>query len=64
MGTIQKTILGMGNPLDDVDAFLTSMEAYAKMGIDLVEIVPRTPDPVALVTQLGETVIPRLAELG
>ena len=64
MGTIRKTILGMGNPLDDVDAFLTSMEAYAKMGIDLVEIVPRTPDPVALVTQLGETVIPRLAELG
>ncbi len=64
MGTIQKTILGGGNPLDDVDAFLASMEEYARLGIDLIEIVPRTSDPVALVSELGEKVASRLAEIG
>lgn len=62
--TIQKTILGGGDPIGDPDAFLTSMEEYAKLGIDLVEIVPMGPDPVALVSELGEKVIPRLAEIG
>jgi F420-dependent oxidoreductase-like protein len=61
--TIQKTILAMSNPLDDVDAFLSSMAEYAKMGITLVEVMPMTPDPVAWVTQLGERVAPELATL-
>ena len=59
-GTINKTILGFGDPLDDVDAFLTSMEEYAALGISLVEVMPMRPDPVAWVTQLGEQVVPRL----
>jgi F420-dependent oxidoreductase-like protein len=58
--TIKKTILGFGDPLDDVDAFLTSMEEYATLGISLVEVMPMKPDPVAWVTQLGEQVVPRL----
>jgi hypothetical protein len=37
------------------------MEAYAALGIDLVEV---TPIPVALVSQLGEQVNLRLAQLG
>jgi F420-dependent oxidoreductase-like protein len=59
-GTIEKTILGFGDPLDDVDGFLTSMEEFAALGISLVEVMPMKPDPVAWVTQLGEQVVPRL----
>ena len=61
---IQRTILGMVDPLTDVDAFLASMEQYAAHGIQLVEVMPLVEDPVAWATQLGERVVPRLAELG
>jgi F420-dependent oxidoreductase-like protein len=62
---IEKTILSVGgDPLDDVDGFLASMELYASLGVELVEVVPRGPDPVAWVTKVGEQVAPRLAELG
>jgi F420-dependent oxidoreductase-like protein len=62
--TIQKTILGGGDPVGDPDAFLTAMEAYARLGIDHVQVIPMGPDPVAYVSALGETVIPRLADIG
>jgi F420-dependent oxidoreductase-like protein len=60
--TIKKTVLGP-DPLDDVDAFLSTMEEFAKLGIALVEVMPPGPDPVAWVTQLGELVVPRLNEV-
>ncbi len=62
--TIQKTIIGFGDPIGEPDAFLTSMEEYARLGIDLVEIPPRVSDPVAFVSELGEKMVPRLAEIG
>jgi F420-dependent oxidoreductase-like protein len=62
--TIQKTILGMADPLADTDAFLSSMEDYAALGIDLVEVMPLVEDPAAWAGRLGERVVPRLAELG
>ncbi len=61
--SIEKTILGFADPLADVDAFLASMEGYAKLGIDLVEVMPLVPDPAAWVEQLGEQVVPKLADL-
>jgi len=61
--TIQKTTLGFGNPLDDIDGFLRSMEEYAKLGIELVEIMPLVPDPAAWVTEIGQAVVTRMAEL-
>jgi F420-dependent oxidoreductase-like protein len=61
--TIQRTILGFGDPVDDPDGFLTTMAEYAKLGIDLVEIMPLVQDPAGWVSQLGEKVIPELAEL-
>jgi F420-dependent oxidoreductase-like protein len=61
---IKKTILGGLNPLDDPDGFLATMEEYARLGIDLVEIRDLVPDPVAAITELGEKVIPRLREIG
>jgi F420-dependent oxidoreductase-like protein len=60
---IQKTMLAMANPLEDVEAFIAAMDEYARLGIQLVEIVPLVPDPVAFVAEIGEKVIPRLAEI-
>ena len=62
--TVEKTIMTAGrNPLDDVDAFLAGMEEYARLGVELVEVVPRGPDPVGFVSELAEKVVPRLAGL-
>jgi alkanesulfonate monooxygenase SsuD/methylene tetrahydromethanopterin reductase-like flavin-dependent oxidoreductase (luciferase family) len=61
--SIVKTILPFGNPFDDVDAFMASMEEYAELGISLVEVMPTGSDPVGWVTQFGEQVVPRLREL-
>ncbi len=62
--TIQRTILGMVDPVADPDAFLTSMEQYAGLGIDMVEVMPLVEDPAAWAAGLGEWIVPRLAELG
>jgi F420-dependent oxidoreductase-like protein len=59
---IQKTIMAR-DPLRNVDKFLSLMEEYAKLGVDLVEVMPPAPDPVAYVTEMGEKLVPRLAEL-
>jgi F420-dependent oxidoreductase-like protein len=61
--TITRTILGMTDPLSDIDAFLTSMEEYAALGVELVEVMPLSPDPAAWVAQLTEQVVPALAEM-
>jgi len=61
---IERTILGRGDPHHDPDGFLREMERYAALGIDLVEIHPDGPDPVASVRRLTESLVPRLAELG
>jgi len=63
-GAIDKTILGFAQPLDDPDGFLSSMEAYAALGIDSVSLMPMTDDPVAWVTQLCESVVARVGDLG
>jgi F420-dependent oxidoreductase-like protein len=62
--TVRKTIIGGGDPFGDPDGFVKAMEAYARLGVDLVDVMPIGPDPVALVSSLADTVIPRLAELG
>jgi len=47
-----------------VDAFIAAMEQYAQLGVELVEVVPRGPDPLAFVTRLGDEIVPQLAALG
>jgi F420-dependent oxidoreductase-like protein len=60
---IEKTIIGqLGSP-DDADKFLASMEEYAKLGIQLVELTPRVDDPADFVARVTERVVPRLSEL-
>jgi F420-dependent oxidoreductase-like protein len=63
LATIEKTIVTGTNPLTDVDAFLTEMDTYAKLGIDLVEISPGVPDPAGWVADVAAQVVPRLAEM-
>jgi F420-dependent oxidoreductase-like protein len=60
---IQKTVLGSLDPVADPDGFLSLMEAYAKLGIAMVEVAPTGPDPVGWVTEACEGVVARLAEL-
>ena len=62
--TIEKTILGFGDPVGDPDGFVAAMAEYAALGVDLVEIVPPGPDPAGYVSRVCDTVLPRLAELG
>ena len=61
--TIDNTVLAMGNPLDDPDAFVAQMAEYAAVGIDAIELMP-IGDPIAYATGVGERIVPALAELG
>jgi F420-dependent oxidoreductase-like protein len=63
LATIEKTIIFGANPLTDVDGFLSQMDAYAKLGIELVELSPGVPDPAAWAAELTAQVVPRLAEM-
>ena len=60
---INKAILATSNPLDDPDRFVAEMADYAALGIDAVELMP-SGDPIAYVTQVGERLVPALAQLG
>ena len=60
--TIAKTILFLRDPLADVDAFVTEMAGYARLGVETVDLMP-TGDPVAFVERVGDEIIPRLASL-
>jgi F420-dependent oxidoreductase-like protein len=60
---IRRTIIGAGNPLDDVDGYLRRMEDYAKLGIEQVWLSPPGDDPAGLVSRVTEQVLPRLSEL-
>jgi F420-dependent oxidoreductase-like protein len=60
---IEKTFMGQLDPAADPDAFLSAMEQYAALGIDLVTIYPLTEDPVAWTTTVVRDVVPRLAQI-
>jgi F420-dependent oxidoreductase-like protein len=62
---IQKTVMMLTDPMADVDGFLTTAEQYARLGFDLIDVMPPTDDvdPAAFASRMGEHVIPRVAEL-
>jgi F420-dependent oxidoreductase-like protein len=62
--TIRKTLLGFSDPVADPSAFLKKMEQYSSIGIELVEVMPAGPNPAGYVSDLGETVIERLRDIG
>lgn len=61
---ITTTILAFSDPFADVGAFLAAMEEYARLGVELVELMPLVPDPAAWVKRLGEEVVPKLGDIG
>ena len=65
---IRRTV-GLGHqtdPFSDPDSFLRTLQGYAELGVDLVNvgIFPGNPDPVGFIARLGDEVIPQLAALG
>ena len=52
-----------GDPLADVDAFVDQMAAYAALGIETVALSGPGADCADWVRELGDKVVPRLAEL-
>jgi F420-dependent oxidoreductase-like protein len=60
---IEKTMIAQGDPTEDPDGFLASMEAYAALGISMITMTPVGDDPVAWTASVCEQVVPRLAEV-
>jgi F420-dependent oxidoreductase-like protein len=62
---IQKTVMMLVDPLTGLDGFLTIAERYARLGFDLIDVMPPVDerDPVGFASRLGEHVIPRVAQL-
>ncbi|NII69605.1 TIGR03560 family F420-dependent LLM class oxidoreductase [Microbacterium ulmi] len=61
---IEKTVQGGTlDPLVDTDAFLSRMAELAALGIEHVQLRNVAPDPAGWITEFGEKVAPRLAEI-
>jgi len=60
---IEKTMIVAGDPTEDPDAFLASMEEYAAVGISMITVTPSGEDPVAWTTTVCDEVLPRLTEV-
>jgi hypothetical protein len=57
-GTIRKTILGGGDAIGDLDGFLRSLEEYAKLGVDLVDVTPVTMPTQSICPTRARTISP------
>jgi len=67
-GDIRKTSGGLAgaDPFENIDEYLTTVERYAALGVEMINVgpMPGHPDPVGFIRRLGDEVIPRLAEIG
>jgi hypothetical protein len=63
---IQKTVMMLIDPLADLDGFLTGAEQYARLGFDLIDVMPPVDetDPVGFTSRLGDHVIPAVSDFG
>jgi F420-dependent oxidoreductase-like protein len=61
---ITKTILAFADPFADTGAFLSEMEEYARLGVEIVELIPLVLEPADWVKRLGEEIVPKLDEMG
>lgn len=62
-GSIERSLRIGGNPLDDVDAFVSELAAYAAVGIQTVALGAPGADCADLVREVGRQVVPHAAEL-
>lgn len=58
--------LAMLDPFDDIDQYLKTVQRYADLGIETINVgpLPGNPDPVGYIRRLGDELVPRLAEIG
>jgi alkanesulfonate monooxygenase SsuD/methylene tetrahydromethanopterin reductase-like flavin-dependent oxidoreductase (luciferase family) len=61
--SIERTIIFGSDPLDDMDAFLSTMAEYGSLGIGQVWVSPSGPEPARWVERVSERAVPELAEL-
>jgi F420-dependent oxidoreductase-like protein len=67
-GEIHKTFgrLLVVDPFEDTDEYLKTVERYAELGVELINVgpLPGNPDPVGYIRRFGDELAPRLAEIG
>jgi F420-dependent oxidoreductase-like protein len=58
--------LAMLDPFEDLDQYLKTVQRYAELGIETINIgpLPGNPDPVGYIRRLGDELVPRIAEIG
>ncbi len=63
---IRKTVGLFVNPFEDREGYFTTVERFARLGVEMVNAgpFPGNPDPVGFIRRLGDEVIPKLAEIG
>jgi F420-dependent oxidoreductase-like protein len=63
---IRKTVGLFADPFADSDGYLTTVERYARLGVEMINVgpVPGTPDPVGFMRRLGDELVPKLADIG
>jgi F420-dependent oxidoreductase-like protein len=61
---VSRTAIVGTDPLDDLDGFLRTAEAYGALGIDQLWVGPQADDPVGSTERLCEELLPRLADIG
>lgn len=61
--TIEKTALMMRDPFAEPDAFLADAEAFAKLGVTEVQVMP-VGNPLEFTERLTAEVLPRLTSIG
>lgn len=62
---IQKPVMMLVDPRADLDGFLTIAEQYARLGLDLIDVMPPVDErgPVGFASRLAEQVIPKVAQM-
>ncbi|BBY06887.1 LLM class F420-dependent oxidoreductase [Mycobacterium noviomagense] len=62
---IRKTVGLLNDPFADMPAYLRTVERYAELGVDLINVgpLPGNPDPVGFVRRLGDELVPKLREI-
>jgi F420-dependent oxidoreductase-like protein len=63
---IRKTVIFVEDPFENLDGYLSKLERFSELGIDMINTgpVPGTPDPAGFVKRFGDEVMPKLSEIG
>ncbi|OBG21046.1 LLM class F420-dependent oxidoreductase [Mycobacterium sp. 852002-51057_SCH5723018] len=64
-GEIRRTVGVFADPFEDTDGYLKTVERYAGLGVDMINVgpLPGNPDPVGYIRRLGDELVPRIAQI-